>query len=158
MEKFIDKGKSGPRNKSTMMAGAMTQLAYLAASRDTVARELGLVEGGHDPHPEVERGDRNTPVRIEDKTIATAGTELPKGNAIVIELGQDGGSGHAIAFYRSRGGSLYFFDPNAGVYEAFEPNILNFVQVWLKVYVKEDSITWKTAASNWCAIYNRTGI
>ncbi len=150
-------GESGPRNESTMLAGAMTHLAYVAKSRGTVARELGLIEGAHDPRPTVRQGDGNIPGRIEDSTIAAAGTGLPKGNAIVVELEQDDGSGHAIAFYRSRGGTLYFFDPNAGVYEVFESNILNFVQAWLEVYVRENSITWKTAARDWCAVYNRTG-
>jgi hypothetical protein len=163
MNKFIDKGKSGPRNESTMLAGAMTHSAYLAKSTHTVARELGLIEAAHDPRPKVKPGDSNIPVRIEDETIGAAGMDLPKGNAIVIELQQRerSGSGHAIAFYRSRGGTLYFFDPNAGVYEVFQSeasNVLKFVQAWLEVYVRENSIIWQTASNNWCAVYNRTGI
>jgi hypothetical protein len=160
MSKFIDKGKSGPRNESTMLAGAMTQLAYRAGTKQTVAQELGLMEGSHDQSPVIYRDpEHNIPVRVEDETIEAAAKNLPKGNAIVIELKQTGGSGHAIAFYRGRQGTLHFFDPNAGVYKVFESgsSILNFVRAWLGVYVRENSITWETPANNWYAVYNRAG-
>lgn len=85
-----------------------------------------------------------------------AALELPRGRAALIELVQTAGPGHAIAFYRSRGNTLYFFDPNAGVYEvvpATEQNILALVNAWIGVYRAADQITWETPNDNWCRVY-----
>src|SRR5215475_1336141 len=75
LSRFMAKGKSGPRNQSTMLAAAMTQRAYsdLFCSRGDVARELGLFDAELEVKP-VQRPDPlGYPIRIEDETIARAG-------------------------------------------------------------------------------------
>jgi hypothetical protein len=108
-----------------------------------------------------------TPQCLESDTIAGAAFGLPAGIVILIELDQAaGGSGHAIAFYRSRpsdiglgGRTLYFFDSNAGVYKiaiATEANIKDFIEAWLRVYERhEHSVTFRTAAHDWCTAFKR---
>jgi hypothetical protein len=104
---------------------------------------------------------------LESDTIAKAAFGLPPGIVILIDLDQAaGGSGHAIAFYRSRasdiglgGRTLYFFDSNAGVYKiaiATEANIKDFIEAWLRVYERhEHSVTFRTAAHDWCTAFKR---
>jgi hypothetical protein len=43
--------------------------------------------------------------------------------------------GHATAVYKSRGGSLYFFDPNIGVYEVHDAAA--FITSWKETYARE---------------------
>jgi hypothetical protein len=165
LEKFLDKGKSGVRNQTTMLSGAMTQSAYISggsSGRSSVARELGLQPSSYVPEGLTQIDPENAsiykPLRVADASIAAAGTGLPKGNAVLIEIDQIKGAGHAIAFYRSRGGVLYFFDPNAGVYSIFESQpteLLTFVKAWLAVYVENDGIKWKTSSDDWYASFNR---
>src|SRR5258706_12654361 len=67
MNKFINKNesKSGPRNESTMAAGAMTQAAYeqnisrlgLTVGTRRVTEELGLVPGTHEQYPGMTKGE-----------------------------------------------------------------------------------------------------
>lgn len=41
---------------------------------------------------------------------------------VVSKVPEKRGGGHATAAYRSRGNTLYFFDPNCGVYNINDPN------------------------------------
>lgn len=172
--------KSGPRNETATLEGAHTQRIYRHKTHAQLVSDLNLVRGAYQPgeatnqvtYDERLPGNRvkrtYLPVRVHDKTIAEAGGKLPKGNAIVLDLKQREGSGHAIAFYKSRGGTLYFFDPNAGVYEISRPhekNLLGFVQAWLEVYTHDRNAEgqatprhWLTKdADLWYYVYNRTG-
>ncbi len=169
---IFEKGKSGPRNAATMREGADNQLLYQLRGVAGVAHNLGLIQN-YDANPtRVVRRDpsSNLPVVQEAPTIADATMHLQNGSAMLIEVEQVGGAGHAIAWYRSRGGALYFFDPNTGVYEVpgrkpqpenplsgeerhADPNIVNFVTAWLDVYAVADNITWKTAQTDWYRIY-----
>jgi hypothetical protein len=152
--KFLNKGttgadsKSGQRNQHAQLAGAMTHSVYhndinnarknrdyLRKSRTFVARELGLHPVEHALKPVIVKGENNQPVRDEDRTIASAGTSLPKGSAMIIEVFPTvGNTGHAVCFYRSRGNTLYFFDPNAGVYNVSESDLQEFVGAWRTAY------------------------
>jgi hypothetical protein len=166
---LIAKGKSGPRNADTMLAAAMTQNAYSGRPVSVVAHELGLVDGDLDDeiHIAQEPAPNGGVKRLDDKTIAEAGQNLRKGRAVVIEVECQQGK-HAIAFYRSRGGSLHFFDPNAGVYAlgtpykeygdgfVVDPALLGFVRAWLKVYLKERNYDFKTPVRNFYHVFKRS--
>jgi hypothetical protein len=166
---LIDKGKSGPRNADTMLAAAMTQNAYSGRPVSTVARELGLVEADSedDIHIAQEPAPGGGVNRLDDKTIAEAGENLRKGRAVIIEVECKQGK-HAIAFYRSRGGSLYFFDPNAGVYTLDTPykeygdgfvvdaTLHAFVKAWLDAYVKQRNFEFKTPQRNLYYVFKRS--
>jgi hypothetical protein len=173
--------KSGARNEATMLEGAKTQESYLYKTTDELVAELNLHQGGYTPEEKTRKvkyvaqnagtgrpQESFVAERVDDATIAGAGEQLPKGNAIVLDLKQEaGGPGHAVAFYRSRGGTLYFFDPNAGVYEIsrpYEKHLLGFVQTWLDVYTKDKDKNgvpapknWKTKDEHrWYSVYTRT--
>jgi hypothetical protein len=44
------------------------------------------------------------------------------GFSVVGKTADKRGGGHAVAAYRSRGNTLYFFDPNCGVYDVTDPD------------------------------------
>ena len=44
-------------------------------------------------------------------------------------------SGHVVGLYKSRDNSLYFFDPNVGVYQVDDP--ASFIKTWVDVYDKK---------------------
>jgi hypothetical protein len=166
LSKFIGKGKSHVRNQQAMLDGAWVQLDYLE-KRDTsmAADKIGLVACTHQPpDPSIRKSKHNLPERVQDVTISDAARSLPQGSAMTIELRQPlkpdqerRGGGHMVAFYRSHGGTLHFFDPNAGVYQIHgESSILEFVKAWLDVYVKNDAIQWETHEDDWCRVFNRT--
>jgi hypothetical protein len=175
--RFISKGKSGERNRSAMAHGAASQRIYQDHGNDAgrLGQELGLIEAWHyTPRSEVRRDAHNLPDRLHAESIRNAALELPRGSAVLIEVVKGpppAGSvasgaappsprpGHALAFYRSRGNTLYFFDPNAGVYEvipATAVNILGLVNAWLDVYLQGDNIAWQTPDSNWYRVYSRS--
>lgn len=57
------------------------------------------------------------------------------GLCISVDIRQAGiakRSGHAVAAYKSKGGHLYFFDPNVGVYKLRKPR--EFLGAWLDAY------------------------
>ncbi|MCX5544301.1 YopT-type cysteine protease domain-containing protein [Paraburkholderia sp. CNPSo 3076] len=174
--------KSGARNEAAMLEGAKNQENYNRYKTiDELVAELELDPGGYTPEEKTRKvkyvaqnAGTSRPQesfgaeRVDDATIAGAGEQLPKGNAIVLDLKQEaGGTGHAVAFYKSRGGTLYFFDPNAGVYEIsrpYEKHLLGFVQAWLDVYTKDKDDNgvptpknWKTKDEHrWYSVYTRT--
>jgi hypothetical protein len=176
--KFMTKGagaesKSGVRNQPAQLAGAMTHSVYLndlndarenrdygRKSRTVVARELGLHPVQHEVKPVVFKGANNQPERDENRTIASAGTSLPKGSAMIIEVFPEGGkTGHTICYYRSRGDTLYFFDPNAGVYNVSEADLENFVGAWHTAYSTAPNapLDFKTkAGDDWYEVYSRS--
>jgi hypothetical protein len=167
LTQFMQKNQSGPRNRSTVLSAAMTQVAYSTTSRDHIARELGLIDV-HETLLPVQRPDpQGMPIRIEDETIARAARELPRGRALLIEIEhRDIGHtiehedvGHTIGFYHSRGNTLHFFDPNAGVYALHncnEDTVLEFVRAWLGVYVRNAQWNFKTSPRDWYAMYARS--
>ena len=125
---YLSKGKSGRRNQEAMVNGARSQRTYLSGTSANggnvrvLSTHLGLVESGLHVEPKNVRGKNNDPERLHAESIARAAGELGKGEALLIELeqkreGNERPSGHAVAFYKSSGDTLYFFDPNAGVYE-----------------------------------------
>jgi hypothetical protein len=159
---------SGERNREAMNRAANSHFIYQQNhSADVLATHLRLREDlDYAPMPKNEKGANNLPVRLHAETIRDAAHELPRGRAMLIELeqprtpGKEKPPGHAIAFYRSRGNALYFFDPNAGVYEVApttQPNILGLVNAWFRVY-REDAdkpVTWETAPNSWYRVYER---
>ncbi|MGI3776488.1 MAG: YopT-type cysteine protease domain-containing protein [Janthinobacterium lividum] len=64
-------------------------------------------------------------------TSATSDACLPEGRGVCIAVDVDG-RGHAVAAYRSRGGSLHFFDPNLGVFKVGNP--AGFFAEWVARY------------------------
>jgi hypothetical protein len=186
------KGKSHARNESTMRQAADVQTTYANQSLDAARGEMNFVKTNtYSAVPVTEailpRPDRiamlGNPAneelaakrgymygdlrRLEPETIAQAAYNLPPGVAILIDLNNaDGGSGHAIAFYRSRPGdislggrTLHFFDSNAGAYRISndaEANIKDFIRVWLRVYANHiKPVTFQTAAADWCTAFKR---
>ncbi|WP_322029006.1 YopT-type cysteine protease domain-containing protein [Paraburkholderia sp. J76] len=174
--------KSGPRNETAMLEGAHTQKDYRHKAFDQLVSDLKLVRGAYKPDEKTRQvvySGKNEHTgrpnrlylseRAHDEMIAMAGHDLPKGNAIVLDLKQQAeGPGHAVAFYKSRGGTLYFFDPNAGVYEISRPhgkNLSGFVQAWLEVYTNDRDANgnatprhWMTReGERWYSVYIRTG-
>jgi hypothetical protein len=63
---------------------------------------------------------------------------LTKGRGVYISVTMTSttpakrGGGHAVAAYRSRGKTLYFFDPNCGVYEVHD--VRGFFRAWIDCY------------------------
>ena len=168
------KGKSNARNEDTMRKAADVQTLYANGSVDAARQDMTKVMKTNDYTPTpiyenvpIAQRFGYTPQRLESDTIAKAAFGLPPGIVILIDLDQAaGGSGHAIAFYRSRasdiglgGRTLYFFDSNAGVYKiaiATEANIKDFIEAWLRVYERHDhSVTFRTAAHDWCTAFKR---
>ncbi|MCU1249443.1 MAG: hypothetical protein JWQ49_2472 [Edaphobacter sp.] len=173
------KGKSNARNEGTVRKAADVQTLYANAlyakvSVDAARQDMDKVmkTNEYTPAPIYENvpiAQRfgYTPQRRESDTIARAAFGLPAGIAILIELHNAAGEpGHAIAFYRSRPGdmglggkTLYFFDANAGVYKiaiTTEANIKDFIEAWQRVYERDEhSMTWRTAAGDWCTAFKR---
>jgi hypothetical protein len=58
---------------------------------------------------------------------ATSLEWLPHGKGLCVAITLGTGL-HAVAAYRSHGGSLYFFDPNIGVYAVADP--VGFFSAW----------------------------
>jgi hypothetical protein len=171
---LIDKkSRSGERNRGAMSDGALNQHFYNQHGTSTLAGGLDLMtEDRFDPKAEVTRKETVNPngsttysaVRDDTASIRNAALGLPRGMAVLIEVvrtqgpGLPTGGGHAIAFYRSRGNTLYFFDPNAGVYEVVPTtweNIYGLVGAWMSVYRYGDNIIWKTQDHGWCHVYRR---
>lgn len=155
--------ETATRNQTAMLSGAMVQATYYARGNNpsAVALELGLIEGDYSPLAKSQKGPppSHLPVRLHAESMADAAEHLSRGMAILIELqpAEGDGAGHSIAFYRSRGNTLYFFDPNAGVYTIPNAgNILPFIQAWLNVYLRIDGITWITRREGWCLSFIRT--
>jgi hypothetical protein len=122
---LLKKGQSGKRNEDAMLEGAHSQEIYRAGNVAVLSSHLRLGACSYDPAPKAVPGPAPTflPERLEAETIAGAATGLEKGQAILIEVEhkrtkehQADDGAHAIAFYKSSGETLYFFDPNAGVY------------------------------------------
>jgi len=156
-------GKSATHNQAAMLSGAMVQTAYYTLNNDAsaVASELGLIKGEYSPQAKIVKGEApsHLPERLHAESVAEAAAHLPRGVAILVDLKptQGNGGGHSIAFYRSRGDTLYFFDPNAGVYTIPNArNILPFIEAWLNVYLKIDGITWITQPDDWCLSFLHT--
>jgi hypothetical protein len=125
LARWLKKGKSGPRNEQAMLDGSHNQGIYRGNNVRVLSARLGLGDSNYSPTPKIRKGKppEYLPERRHPETIAEAALGLPKGEALLIEVehkkvkGSDpDSSGHAVAFYRSAGGTLYFFDPNAGVY------------------------------------------
>ena len=163
---LIAKGKSGPRNEQAMLHGAGSHAIYAQENQlSTLINHLQIVESGYIAYERTTRGPAPDfiPETNHAETIADAARDLPKGNALLIELSPStrDGLGHTIAFYRSRGNHLYFFDPNAGVYKispSKSSNTLDFVRAWLDAYatsVDPTPITWEIANHRWYSSFRR---
>ena len=67
------------------------------------------------------------PKVAESFANACTAESLKQGRGVYISISVVGrtpekpGGGHAVAAYRSRGNTLYFFDPNCGVYDVTDP-------------------------------------
>ncbi|WP_458098179.1 hypothetical protein [Roseomonas sp. WA12] len=62
-------------------------------------------------------------------------TQFRQGTGLYIGLKVStttGLSGHAVGAYKSRGGHLYFFDPNVGIYKVHRS--LEFLDEWVRAY------------------------
>jgi hypothetical protein len=181
LKRVFEKGKSHARNEGTMRQAANVQTAYASGSVDGARNDMGMDKvmktNEYIPRriyenvPPVAARFGATAECLESDTIARAAFGLPVGIIILIELDNAaGGSGHAIAFYRSRpsdmgsgGRTLYFFDSNAGVYKiaiATEANIKAFIEAWLRAYiVYERSVTFRTSrSSDWCTAFKRRNL
>jgi hypothetical protein len=68
-------------------------------------------------------------------------------------------AGHAIAMYRSRSGSLHFFDPNSGIYKV--QHAPAFISGWLEGCRNRGWTGMRpdfragAAQSSWCQLYSR---
>jgi hypothetical protein len=71
---------------------------------------------------------RSVPKVAESLANACTAAFLKQGRGVYIAFSVVGktpdkrGGGHAVAAYRSRGSTLYFFDPNCGVYDVTDPD------------------------------------
>ena len=129
LAKRLKKGKSGARNEQAMLDGAHSHGIY-SGNVQVLSAALGLGASSYSPKVKVRKGSgpEYLPEGMHPETIAEAGVRLPKGQALLIEIdhtkvnSQDHETaGHGVAFYRSAGDTLYFFDPNAGVYRIPKP-------------------------------------
>jgi hypothetical protein len=128
--KFVPRsGARGGAQQLSALKGALNvQKAYEAArgsQQDRIKqllRSKGLVidvalsDAADDQVPINIRG--SFPVKLDVQTTfvkATGIDWLKPGKGVCIGIGL-GSGGHAIAAYRSYGGSLYFFDSNMGIY------------------------------------------
>ena len=130
LTKLLKKGKSGARNEQAMLDGAHNQGIYRGRNVQVLSAELGLGTSSYSPTVKARRGSAPEYLRefMHPESIAEAAVGLPRGEALLIEIehrkvkpSDPESAGHAIAFYRSAGGTLYFFDPNAGVYRIPKP-------------------------------------
>jgi hypothetical protein len=128
LNKLLKKGKSGRRNEQAMLDGAHSHGIYSGKSVQVLSAELGLGASSYSPNIKARKGRGYLPESMHPETIAAAGLGLPKGQALLIEIEHKkvnsydpDSAGHAVAFYRSAGDTLYFFDPNAGVYRIPKP-------------------------------------
>lgn len=68
--------------------------------------------------------------------------DMQKGSGVLMRTtikDKSGNTGHhATAIYKSRGGSLHFFDPNAGSYKIKNP--AEFIKAWVETYPKQDRV------------------
>ena len=94
--------------------------------------ELNLVQDSHSLGLSWKNED-GIRVVVFPLTRAIAADRLPKGKAVCFEVFVRRPSlenaGHAVSIYRSRGGTLHFFDPNAGAYEVRD--IQQFMEAWV---------------------------
>ena len=141
----------------------------LAASLDLMTDDRFAPQAEVTKKETVEPNGLKTYAVVRDHTasIRNAAHRLPRGTAVLIEVVRaidrkagslPPGAGHAIAFYRSRGNTLYFFDPNAGVYEvvpATSENIYGLVGAWMSVYRYGDNVIWETPKEDWYHAYRR---
>lgn len=114
------KKTSAVRNEGAVLDGAHNQDIYRISGVAALSSHLRLGASDYTVSPKVRRGEGNVAERLHAESIAAAAQDLPKGEAILFEveaMRDTGLVGHAVAFYKSAGDTLYFFDANAGVYE-----------------------------------------
>ncbi len=149
------------RNLAIALDAAPHYLAYAGtASTSKLLARFGL-SAGTQPHPTDilkqdsrpivirervrgewrERNSMTTDVNVPDSMVKACGTQVLKKGvgiyaalSVVAEVEGKSGGGHAVAIYRSRGSTLYFFDPNCGVYEVLKP--ATFFHAWVGCYKK----------------------
>ena len=80
----------------------------------------------------------SVPMVAESMASACISANLKMGRGVYISFSVVGrkpekpGGGHAVAAYRSRGNTLYFFDPNCGVNDVKDP--ANFFAAFVACY------------------------
>jgi hypothetical protein len=102
-------------------------------------------------HPEIKRKREETTrdkrgmmqfattLRVLETLVATTAVAvLPQGKGAYVAIRCEStvpdrvSGGHAVAVYRSRGNTLYFFDPNCGVYKVLDAT--RFFGAWIAGY------------------------
>lgn len=149
------------RNLAIAIDATPRHLAYKATGRnDTLFSAYGLTTGTQPHSSDVFKRDAKpidirervnqewrtrkgmtTEINVADSMVKACGSAvLKKGKGIYIAVsviarieGKKGG-GHGVAVYRSRGNTLYFFDPNCGIYEVLKPD--TFFHAWVACYGK----------------------
>lgn len=149
------------RNLATAIDAAPRHLAYKATGKhDTLFSAYGLTQGTQPHATDVLKRDTKqidirervnfewrtrkgmtTEINVADSLVKACGSAvLKKGKGIYVAVtvvsrieGKQGG-GHALALYRSRGNTLYFFDANCGVYQITRPD--TFFHAWVACYGK----------------------
>jgi hypothetical protein len=149
------------RNLTIAVGATPHQLAYAKTGKhETLFTAYGLTTGTQPHSSDVLKRDGKqidirervnfewrtrkgwtTEINVADSLVKACGSEvLKKGKGIYIAVsvvsrieGKDGG-GHGVAVYRSRGNTLYFFDPNCGVYQITKP--ATFFHTWVACYGK----------------------
>lgn len=97
-----------------------------------ISNALNLIS---DSHPVTLSWKKQDNIRVVNfpQTLTAAADSLPKGKSVCFEIlikrpGLET-AGHAVSIYRSRGGTLHFFDPNAGAYEVRD--VQQFMEAWV---------------------------
>jgi len=103
------------------------RIKNLLTGKDLVV-DVVLSEAAYDQIPVNIQGSYPVTLNVQATFVKATGIDwLKRGRGVCIGIGF-GSSGHAVAAYRSHGGSLYFFDPNMGIYAVKDPS--GFFDAW----------------------------
>ena len=154
---------AAPGNEHLHNLGIMQRAQALGGHESS--NQLAILEDGlgleHDTGiPAVRRVRRNSQdFDVVDSLIALL-AELQPGTAACAEIYIGNmPAGHAVAVYRSRSGTLHFFDPNCGVYKIEHTG--GFLQAWYQGCLNrgwlgmQPSVRPGQAQTNWSHFYPR---
>jgi hypothetical protein len=130
------------KNVNITKDAATNYLEYKKDNLDVLIQKYGLVgadlddDSYHDARNLLQSTKADVPTKMAnvcDKKFLQQGrgVYIPCSITKLTTTGTVGG-GHAVAAYRSRGNTLYFFDPNAGVYQVKSRE--GFFKDWVKCY------------------------
>lgn len=137
------------KNRIAIMRAAPQQARYARSGDEHVIfSERGLREDGMKSMdanasqadggvwhtmPNAQGGLNNAPVTDVLKTLTATSEKIGAHNGVYVAV-RVSGRGHAVGMFRSNGNSLYFFDPNVGIYRVRRGVTQQFFGAWMSGY------------------------